>query len=150
MVNEVSPRKEEAIAFLAWLTARKQQLYLAETMRNIPANRECAANMSKPLAEFCDGMENVIHPRLLSVEEYPLVTEAYDKGIQSILIGEASPDRGCEARPEDQRAGDEEIPMTIPFMQRINKAYFFVLPAVVMLGLFYVYPFPEGLPAQPF
>ena len=31
--------------------------------------------------------------------------------------------------------------MTIPFVQRINKAYFFILPAVIMLGLFYVYPF---------
>lgn len=31
--------------------------------------------------------------------------------------------------------------MTIPFVNRINKGYFFVLPAVVLLSLFYIYPF---------
>ena len=31
--------------------------------------------------------------------------------------------------------------MNIPFLKRINKGYLFVLPAVVMLGLFYIYPF---------
>lgn len=92
MVNENSPLKAEAIAFLQWLSSEKQQVYLAKTTKNLPSNRNCAASVSGPIAEFARGMDNVVHPRLLPIEEYPLVTEAIDKGIQSIIIGESTPE----------------------------------------------------------
>lgn len=91
LVNGRSPRRAEAIAFLRWLSDCKQQDYLARTTRNLPANRSCARNVVGPLGEFCKGMDDVVHPRLLPLEEYPLVTEAFDKGLQSIIIGESTP-----------------------------------------------------------
>jgi hypothetical protein len=36
-------------------------------------------------------MDKTVHPSLLPGAEHPLVIEAFDKGIQSIIIGENSP-----------------------------------------------------------
>ncbi|MBI4597236.1 MAG: extracellular solute-binding protein [Candidatus Omnitrophica bacterium] len=90
MVNAKSPRKGEAVEFLKWLTAKSQQEYLTETTHNIPANREAAANLPPALASFAAAMESTVHPRLFAVQEDSTVIEAFDKGIQSILIGEAT------------------------------------------------------------
>ena len=92
-VNAKSKRSEEAIAFLEWLTAEPQQRYLAEATQNIPANRLAAANLPEHLAAFANAMDATIHPRLLNAQEDSTVIEAFDKGIQSILIGEASPEQ---------------------------------------------------------
>lgn len=101
VVNDHSAVKQEAIKFLKWLSSEKQQLYLSQATRNLPANRNCASvAASGPIAQFCKGMDNVVHPRLLPVEEYPLVTEAIDKGIQSIIIGESTPQEVAKAAQE--------------------------------------------------
>jgi ABC-type glycerol-3-phosphate transport system substrate-binding protein len=92
-VNAKSPRSPEAIAFLRWLTAEPQQRYLMEATHNIPANRLAAAALPEPLAAFADDMDATVHPRLFSVQEQSAVIEAFDKGIQSILIGEATPEK---------------------------------------------------------
>jgi ABC-type glycerol-3-phosphate transport system substrate-binding protein len=92
VVNDKSVLKSEAVKFIRWLSEEKQQRYLAKHTLNIPANRFCADALSGHAVEFARGMENVVHPRLLPIEEYPLVTEAFDKGIQSILVGEATPE----------------------------------------------------------
>ena len=91
-VNAKSSRTAEAVAFLTWLTAEPQQRYLMEVTENIPANRLAAAGLSPQLAAFADDMDATIHPRLFSVQEDSTVIEAFDKGIQSIIIGEATPE----------------------------------------------------------
>ena len=91
VVNDASHVREEAVKFLRWLTGEKQQSYLAKETNNIPANKLSVANIKGPVAEFADDMDHVVHPRLLPFEEYPIVTESFDKGIQSIIIGEATP-----------------------------------------------------------
>lgn len=91
VINDRSLLKDEAVSFLRWLTQDQQQRYLSKLTRNIPANKNCSDVLTGATAEFAKGMDNVVHPRLLPIEEYPLVTEAFDKGIQSILIGEATP-----------------------------------------------------------
>jgi ABC-type glycerol-3-phosphate transport system substrate-binding protein len=100
VVNAKSPMKAEAVGFLKWLTDEKQQRYLARTTRNIPSNRYCADVLSGPILGFANSMDNVVHPRLLPIEEFPLVTEAFDKGIQSIIIGEATPQEVARAVQE--------------------------------------------------
>ena len=90
MVNAKSPRRDEATAFLQWLTAEPQQRYLVEKTDNIPANRLAASSLPPKLAAFADDMDATVHPRLFSVQEESGVVEAFDKGIQSILIGETS------------------------------------------------------------
>ena len=79
-------------SLLRWLTSEPQQRYLMEATQNIPANREAAASLPKHLGEFADDMDATMHPRLLSVQEQSAVIEAFDKGIQSIIIGESTPE----------------------------------------------------------
>ncbi|MBI3996705.1 MAG: extracellular solute-binding protein [Candidatus Omnitrophica bacterium] len=92
-VNAKSPRASEAIAFLKWLTAEPQQQYLTDATQNIPSNRAAAAALPPALAAFADDMDATVHPRLFSVQEDSSVIEAFDKGIQSILIGELTPEQ---------------------------------------------------------
>jgi len=91
VVNERSNYKKEAVEFLKWLTAEDQQRYLAIQTNNIPSNKACCDVLKGPISEFADDMDKVVHPRLLPVEEYPLVIEAFNKGIQSIIIKETTP-----------------------------------------------------------
>jgi raffinose/stachyose/melibiose transport system substrate-binding protein len=92
-VNAKSPRSAEALDLLRWLTAEPQQRYLLEETQNIPANLLAAAGLSGPLAAFADDMDATVHPRILTVQEQSPVIEAFDKGIQSILIGEVTPEQ---------------------------------------------------------
>jgi ABC-type glycerol-3-phosphate transport system substrate-binding protein len=92
MVNARSPRREQVVEFLKWFTAKEQQAYLAKQTRNLPANKESVGEIPDVLAQFVKGMDNVNHPNNLNVSEFPRVIEARSKGIQSIIIGEKSPE----------------------------------------------------------
>lgn len=91
VVNAQSARRDEAVAFLRWLTGEPQQRELMEATHNIPANLLAAAGLPAELAAFADDMDATVHPRLFSQQEGSTVIEAFNKGIQSILIGEATP-----------------------------------------------------------
>ncbi len=93
MVNARSKNKEEAVKFLKWLTERDQQAYLAEATNNLPANKNSLTKIPDILAEFVKGMESATHPNIWGVSEFSAVIEAFDKGIQSIIIGEKTPER---------------------------------------------------------
>jgi raffinose/stachyose/melibiose transport system substrate-binding protein len=93
MVNARSKNKEEAVKFLKWLTDRGQQAYLAQATSNLPANKECLGKISPILAQFADVMELTTHPNIWGVSEFPLVIETLDRGIQSIIIGEKTPEQ---------------------------------------------------------
>jgi len=91
MVNQRSNNKEKAIEFLKWITEKQQQIYLAEKTNNLPSNKESLSAIAPSLRQFADDMDKTVHPSLLPAAEHPLVIEAFDKGIQSIIIGESSP-----------------------------------------------------------
>jgi ABC-type glycerol-3-phosphate transport system substrate-binding protein len=91
MVNPRSKNKEAVVRFLLWLTDRDQQAYLAETTLNLPANKDCLNKIPLVLAQFVDDMELATHPNTWEASEFPAVIEAFDKGIQSIIIGEKTP-----------------------------------------------------------
>ncbi len=91
VVKETSTRKDKAIAFLKWLSAEKQQALLAKETRNLPANRKALESIPEVLADFASVMDNTTHPTIWKYNELPAVTEAFDKGIQSIIIGEKTP-----------------------------------------------------------
>jgi len=91
LVNARSSNKELAIEFLKWLTDKEQQVFLADKTQNLPANKEALEKISPILAQFANDMQYATHPNILGVSEYPAVTEALDKGIQSIIIGEKTP-----------------------------------------------------------
>lgn len=92
MVNARSKDSGRVVKFLQWLTAKDQQAYLANETRNLPSNRESLGELSEVLAQFVDDMDRVTHPNNLNVSEFPKVIEARDKGIQSIIIGEKTPE----------------------------------------------------------
>ncbi|MCX5697021.1 MAG: extracellular solute-binding protein [Candidatus Omnitrophica bacterium] len=93
MVNARSKNAEEAVKFLKWLTDTEQQAYLSETTHNLPANKNTLKNIPEVLAQFSSAMDHATHPSFWGVSEFPAVIEALDKGIQSIIIGEKTPEQ---------------------------------------------------------
>jgi ABC-type glycerol-3-phosphate transport system substrate-binding protein len=91
MVNAVSPNREAAIKFLRWLTQRSQQIFLAKETLNLPANPAALGNLPRILAAFASRMDLATHPSQWPIQEDPRVIEVFDRGIQSILIGEKTP-----------------------------------------------------------
>ncbi len=106
VVNNGSPRRAEAVKFLRWLTSEDQQSYLAQATENLPSAKESLKHISPILAGFADDMENATHPNLYPVHEYPEVSEAFNKGIQSILIGEKTPEQVAQ---DVQKAKEKEL-----------------------------------------
>lgn len=92
MVNAKSPVKEEAIKFLRWLTDIPQQIFLSEETKNLPSNKNAKGRISPILSQFSDKMDLVVHPSQLPVNEFSSVVEAFGKGLQSIIIGEKTPE----------------------------------------------------------
>ena len=92
MVNHQSFRRTSAIQFLKWLTEEEQQSYLAAETENLPANKRSLGRISKILSEFAENIDHTTHPNIFPFREDPEVTVAFDKGIQSILIGEKTPE----------------------------------------------------------
>ena len=96
LVNEKSRNKDEAKAFLKWLTSGKQQAFLAKETNNLPANKKSLVDLPAVLAQFADDMDNTTHPNVLPANEYSQVIEFFTKGIQSIIIGEKTPEEVAE------------------------------------------------------
>ncbi|MFA5369822.1 MAG: extracellular solute-binding protein [Candidatus Omnitrophota bacterium] len=92
MINARSAHKEKVVDFLKWLTAKDQQAYLSAQTRNLPANKDSLGAIPEVLAQFVDDMDLVNHPNNLNVSEFPRVIEARSKGIQSVIIGEKTPE----------------------------------------------------------
>jgi len=105
MVNLRSKNMEEAVKFLRWLTDKDQQIYLAQSTNNLPANKESLSKLSPLLSQFAYVMEHTTHPSAWGISEFPQVIEAIDKGIQSIIIGEKSPEQVAQ---EVQRMKERE------------------------------------------
>jgi len=93
IVNARSKNKEEAVKFLAWLTDQEQQAYLAQETNNLPANKNSLSKIPEILAQFARGMDYATHPNIWGVSEFSTVIEAFDRGIQSIIIGEKTPEQ---------------------------------------------------------
>ena len=106
MVNNTAENRDKAIAFLQWLTEKDQQVFLSQETKNLPANREALTSISKVLSEFAGAMDSTTHPTTWPLNEHPLVVEAFDKGIQSIIIGEKTPE---EVAKEVQQIKEREL-----------------------------------------
>jgi ABC-type glycerol-3-phosphate transport system substrate-binding protein len=107
VVNAGSPNKDKAIAFLKWLTAKEQQAVLARETNNLPSNKEALSLISPILGEFAQGMNQSTHPNVWPLNEDPSVSEAFDKGIQDIIIGEKTPQQVAQ---DVQKAKDRHGP----------------------------------------
>lgn len=92
IVNAKSKKKKEAINFMKWLTAQKQQTYLAEATCNLPVNKRAILYVPLKLREFADDMNSVVHPKLFTMVENSKVSEEFDKGAQAIINGQKTPE----------------------------------------------------------
>ncbi|MDO8662093.1 MAG: extracellular solute-binding protein [Candidatus Omnitrophota bacterium] len=106
MINARSKNKEEAVKFLSWLTETPQQAYLAEATNNLPANKDSINKISDVMASFAKAMDYATHPNVWGVSEFSPVIEAFDKGIQSIIIGEKTPE---QVAAEVQKIKEREL-----------------------------------------
>jgi ABC-type glycerol-3-phosphate transport system substrate-binding protein len=100
VVNARSEKKDAAVSFLKWITEKDQQVFLAERTKNLPAVRAALGEIHPVLAQFADDMDITTHPSRLPVSESGPVIEAFDKGIQSVLIREKT---AAEVAAEVQR-----------------------------------------------
>jgi len=106
MVNARSKNKEEAVKFLKWLTDKDQQVFLAEATNNLPANKDSIKKIPEILSQFASVMDSTTHPSVWGVSEFSPVIEAFDKGIQSIIIGEKTPE---QVASEVQKIKEREL-----------------------------------------
>jgi len=93
MVNKQSKNIREAVNFLKWLTDTDQQVYLSKETQNLPSNKYSLKDIPAALSQFAVAMDNTTHPGIWGVSEFPMVIETFDKGIQSIIIGEKAPEQ---------------------------------------------------------
>ncbi|MFA5117064.1 MAG: extracellular solute-binding protein [Candidatus Omnitrophota bacterium] len=93
MVNAKSRTREEAVKFLQWLTEKEQQAFLSNATFNLPANKDALKDIPTILAQFADDMDATTHPSTWGISEFPTVIEAIDKKLQSIVIGESTPEQ---------------------------------------------------------
>jgi ABC-type glycerol-3-phosphate transport system substrate-binding protein len=91
LVNAISPNADKAVDFLQWLTEAEQQSIYAKETNSIPSNIACLDDIPPVQAQFAKGFENVTHPSSWPIMESPGIIEAFDKGIQLILIGAKTP-----------------------------------------------------------
>ncbi len=96
VVNNSSPLKDKAVDFLRWLTAKKQQAFLAEKTRNLPANRHALSEAPELLAQFVGAMDQSTHPSIWPYNEDEVVSEAFARGIQTIIIGQKTPEQAAK------------------------------------------------------
>ncbi|MFH1577719.1 MAG: extracellular solute-binding protein [Candidatus Omnitrophota bacterium] len=106
MVNARSNKIKQVVKFLEWLTDEDQQAYLAQETRNLPSNKNCLKQISPILSQFADDMELTTHPNTWGISEFPPVIEAWNKWIQSIIIGEKTPE---EVAADVQKIKDREL-----------------------------------------
>lgn len=92
IVNAKSKNKKEAVDFLKWLTAEKQQAYLSRITCNLPVNKRAVFSVPSKLKEFADDMDSVVHPKAFPVIENSKVREELDRGIQAVIDGRETPE----------------------------------------------------------
>lgn len=106
MVNERSKNKDKAVVFLKWFTQKEQQQFLSEVTKNLPSNRRALASLPEELSDFGKAMDYSTHPTIWPAEEDALVKERFAKGLQSIIIGESTPE---EVAQRVQKVKDRQL-----------------------------------------
>jgi ABC-type glycerol-3-phosphate transport system substrate-binding protein len=100
-----SPHQAEAVKFLQWLTAPKQQAVYANSSNNLPANKHVVGHvhMTSNLTVFSKTMNKIIP----SIPKGMLaaVDTTMDKGLQEILAGNATPQQVAALMQKAQETG---------------------------------------------
>ena len=96
MVNANSPKKEEAVKFLQWLTAQEQQQFLAAQTNNLPSIKGCEKELSEPLKGMLHALDNLTHPDTWPINEDSRVLEVFNLSLQQIVSDIKSPQEAAK------------------------------------------------------
>ena len=91
MINARSQKKEKVVEFLKWLTAAKQQEYLAVETNNLPSIKGVENVLSETLGDLIQDVGILTHPNIWPDNEDSRVLEVMNKGLQQIVMGIKSP-----------------------------------------------------------
>jgi len=92
MIDANSPKKNQAIKFLKWLSAKKQQGFLAKETNNLPAIKDVDEKLPPILKSLLGALEDLTHPNLWPRNEDPRVIETMNSGLQQIVMGLKTPE----------------------------------------------------------
>jgi ABC-type glycerol-3-phosphate transport system substrate-binding protein len=92
MVNDKSPNKEKAIAFLNWLTGKDQQIFLIKETNNLPSIKGCEEELSSTLKDLTKQLNSLTHPDIWPYNEDSRVIEVMNRGLQQIVMGLKGPE----------------------------------------------------------
>ncbi|UCD15771.1 MAG: extracellular solute-binding protein [Candidatus Omnitrophota bacterium] len=106
MVKAKSSNKDEAIKFLKWLTARKQQKFLIKNTNNLAAIKGCEQDLPPILSPLTDNLDRLTHPNIWPYNEDSRVIEVMNKGLQQTVMGVKTPQEVAqEVQQIKQRVG---------------------------------------------
>jgi len=93
MVNPNSPKKDQAIKFLKWLSAKKQQEFLAKETNNLPAIKDIGEKLPPMLKSLLGTFQNLTHPDIWPKNEDSRVIEIMTRGLLQIVMGLKTPEK---------------------------------------------------------
>lgn len=96
MISAHSPRKEEAVKFLKWLTSKKQQEFLVTETNNLPAIKNCEEVLSPTLKNLIGSLSMLTHPNTWPYNEDSRVIEVMDRNLQQIVMGIKTPEEAAK------------------------------------------------------
>jgi len=93
MVDPNSPKKDSAIKFLKWLSAKKQQGFLAKETNNLPAIKDVDEKLPPILKSLLGTFGSLTHPNIWPKNEDSRVIEIMNSGLQQIIMGLKTPEQ---------------------------------------------------------
>jgi raffinose/stachyose/melibiose transport system substrate-binding protein len=96
IINAQSQNKEQAISFLRWLTAIKQQKFLIDNTDNLPAIQIPTDQLPKKLQPLVNELQNLTHPYLWPINENTKVLETFSKALQQVAMGTQTPENATK------------------------------------------------------
>jgi len=92
MVDANSPKKDQAVKFLKWLSAKEQQEFLAKETNNLPAIKDVAEKLPPILKGLLPSFRSLTHPDIWPKNEDSRVIEIMNRGLQQIVMGLKTPE----------------------------------------------------------
>ena len=96
LVDANSSKKNQAVEFLKWLSAKDQQEFLAKETNNLPAIKNVDENLPLILKGLLGSFTNLTHPDIWPKDEDPRVIETMNRGLQQIVMGLKTPKQVAE------------------------------------------------------
>ena len=92
MVDANSPKKDQAVKFLRWLSAKEQQEFLAKETNNLPAIKGVIEKLPPILKGLLGAFGSLTHPDIWPRNEDSRVIEIMNRGLQQIVMGLKTPE----------------------------------------------------------